>query len=150
MPVDSILFMRICFCFLRPFPFFRHPNVFIFCTSNLANRLDSALVDRADFVESIELPTEYSIYSILRECIVELQRVCHIIFFYLERGLHLVLLWVMKSLRDCSLYLLLFKHDILMIILESNVWDSGKCYWSYSTTFADVVRVARTETRDSR
>jgi len=46
--------------------------VLVVSTSNLAQAIDSAFVDRADIVQYIDLPAPEAIYVILRSCLLEL------------------------------------------------------------------------------
>ena len=55
--------------------FFRNSNVLIMCTSNMDNSLDSALMDRIDFAQSVGLPGSKAALAILQDCISELSRV---------------------------------------------------------------------------
>lgn len=50
------------------------PNVMVLTTSNLAESIDAAFVDRADIKAYIGPPTLPARYEILRSCIAELQR----------------------------------------------------------------------------
>ncbi|KAI9859661.1 MAG: hypothetical protein M1813_006592 [Trichoglossum hirsutum] len=54
------------------------PNVIVLCTSNLIKAMDSAFLDRVDLKQYIPEPSAPAAYSIMRTCIVELQR-CGII-----------------------------------------------------------------------
>lgn len=55
--------------------FFRRKNILIMCTSNLEKCLDSALIDRVDFVRHVGQPSQIAMYTILYDCVKELQRV---------------------------------------------------------------------------
>ncbi|KAH0558906.1 hypothetical protein GP486_004467 [Trichoglossum hirsutum] len=54
------------------------PNVIVLCTSNLIKAMDPAFLDRVDLKQYIPEPSAPAAYSIMRTCIVELQR-CGII-----------------------------------------------------------------------
>jgi SpoVK/Ycf46/Vps4 family AAA+-type ATPase len=54
----------------------RHPNVLTLCTTNLASSIDAAFVDRADIKAYIGLPPVAARYTIFRDCVLELTRVC--------------------------------------------------------------------------
>lgn len=69
--------------FLMAFFFFfflRYPNVLIMATSNVTEAIDLAFVDRADIKQYIGPPPESGIYKILKSCILELCRVCLILY----------------------------------------------------------------------
>lgn len=51
------------------------PNVFILATSNLTGTIDTAFLDRADFVQYIGHPTERAVYEIYRSALVNLQSI---------------------------------------------------------------------------
>ena len=53
----------------------RFPNVMTLCTSNLAEAIDAAFVDRADIKLFVGLPSDQGRYAILRSCLLELMRV---------------------------------------------------------------------------
>ncbi|CAJ0949403.1 unnamed protein product, partial [Mesorhabditis belari] len=53
----------------------RRQNVFIMCTSNLRECLDSALVDRADLIRVVPPPGLQAVTRIILDCINELKRV---------------------------------------------------------------------------
>ncbi|CAB3404504.1 unnamed protein product [Caenorhabditis bovis] len=53
----------------------RRENVLILCTSNLEESLDRALVDRADIVRHVGIPSHFALYSMLKSCIIELERI---------------------------------------------------------------------------
>ncbi|CAD6191780.1 unnamed protein product [Caenorhabditis auriculariae] len=53
----------------------RRQNVLILCTSNLEKCLDGALVDRADMVRHVGVPSLFALYTMLRSCIEEMQRI---------------------------------------------------------------------------
>ncbi|PAV92414.1 hypothetical protein WR25_06501 [Diploscapter pachys] len=53
----------------------RNSNVLIMCTSNMDNSLDSALMDRIDFAQSVGLPGSKAALAILQGCISELSRI---------------------------------------------------------------------------
>uniref|UniRef100_A0A182PGX3 ABC transporter domain-containing protein n=1 Tax=Anopheles epiroticus TaxID=199890 RepID=A0A182PGX3_9DIPT len=53
----------------------RFPNVFILATSNLTDSIDTAFLDRADFVQYIGHPTEPAIYEIYRTALCNLQAI---------------------------------------------------------------------------
>ncbi|XP_049537416.1 pachytene checkpoint protein 2 homolog [Anopheles darlingi] len=50
----------------------RFPNAFVLATSNMMNIIDTAFLDRADFVQYIGYPTEPAIYEIYRMALQEL------------------------------------------------------------------------------
>ncbi|XP_075145684.1 pachytene checkpoint 2 protein [Haematobia irritans] len=52
-----------------------HPNVLVFATSNLADTIDIAFLDRADVKQYIGLPNENAIKKIYESMLVELMRV---------------------------------------------------------------------------
>uniref|UniRef100_A0A915JU39 AAA+ ATPase domain-containing protein n=1 Tax=Romanomermis culicivorax TaxID=13658 RepID=A0A915JU39_ROMCU len=49
------------------------PNVLVLTTSNMADQVDPAFMDRVDFKKFIDIPSEGIVYRILRSCIIELQ-----------------------------------------------------------------------------
>lgn len=49
-------------------------NVMVMATSNLANAIDTAFVDRADIVQYIGLPPQEALYTILCNCLHELMK----------------------------------------------------------------------------
>ncbi|CAI4221302.1 unnamed protein product [Auanema sp. JU1783] len=53
----------------------RRENVLVLCTSNLEDCLDRALLDRADMIQNVGRPTQRALFSILSDCISELQRI---------------------------------------------------------------------------
>jgi pachytene checkpoint protein 2 len=53
----------------------RFPNVITLCTSNLAEAIDVAFIDRADIKQYIGLPPVQARYTILRSAMLELMRV---------------------------------------------------------------------------
>jgi len=53
----------------------RYPNVLILATSNLSECLDEAFLDRADMKRKVSLPSSTAAYSILKSCVLELQRI---------------------------------------------------------------------------
>ena len=53
----------------------RFPNVITLCTSNLAEAVDVAFIDRADIKQHIGLPPVQARYTILRGALLELMRV---------------------------------------------------------------------------
>ncbi|KAK2754226.1 hypothetical protein FQN54_007105 [Arachnomyces sp. PD_36] len=55
-----------------------HPNVVVFCTSNLITALDSAFLDRIDIKQYIPPPSRHVIYAIYKSCLEDLSR-CGII-----------------------------------------------------------------------
>ncbi|KAF2665933.1 AAA-domain-containing protein [Microthyrium microscopicum] len=50
------------------------PNVLLLCTSNLADSMDGAFLDRVDLVEKVPLPGQGARYDILRSCFGEMVR----------------------------------------------------------------------------
>ncbi|CAH0563536.1 unnamed protein product [Brassicogethes aeneus] len=50
----------------------KHPNVLIFCTSNMTNTIDVAFVDRADIKQYLGLPSMNATYKIYHSCLEEL------------------------------------------------------------------------------
>ncbi|XP_053660300.1 pachytene checkpoint protein 2 homolog [Anopheles marshallii] len=72
-PSDSI---RVVNAVLTQLDRLRHfPNVFILATSNLTDSIDTAFLDRADFVQFIGHPTERAIYEIYRTALHHLQTI---------------------------------------------------------------------------
>jgi len=69
-PTDAL---RVVNALLTQLDKLRHKkNVLVVSTSNLAQAIDSAFVDRADIVQYIDLPAPEAIYVILRSCLLEL------------------------------------------------------------------------------
>lgn len=52
----------------------QYRNVLILTTTNLTDCVDSAFVDRVDWMVKIDLPNEHARYEILRGCIIELNK----------------------------------------------------------------------------
>lgn len=52
----------------------QYRNVLILTTTNLTDCVDSAFVDRVDWMVKIDLPNEHARYEILRGCIMELKQ----------------------------------------------------------------------------
>lgn len=71
-PSDAV---RVVNALLTQIDFIRRwPNVLILTTSNLAESVDAAFLDRADLKQYIPPPSPYAVYSIYLSCIKELQR----------------------------------------------------------------------------
>uniref|UniRef100_A0A182JR56 ABC transporter domain-containing protein n=1 Tax=Anopheles christyi TaxID=43041 RepID=A0A182JR56_9DIPT len=72
-PSDSI---RVVNAVLTQLDRLRHfPNIFILATSNLTDSIDTAFLDRADFVQYIGQPTEPAIYEVYRTALYNLQAI---------------------------------------------------------------------------
>ncbi|KAI4192499.1 MAG: hypothetical protein LQ348_003138 [Seirophora lacunosa] len=50
----------------------RHPNVVVFCTSNLIDTIDSAILDRIDVKQYLPGPSTKMRYEIFRRCYIDL------------------------------------------------------------------------------